>query len=770
MITSIIYLIFYIICGLKLSIMFFHNRGTCEKIWLGLIMGLLGMTWCPSLFAFITGRFGIFEHIAGCIFFLIIFILFYFFAAKKHISSLVQSHFTIGSALPLLAIFPIFLFGLFLFSTHVLQDKGGSLYVGQTTYGDLAMHLGFISGIATQGVFPPEYTIFPGHTINYPFLCEIPSASLYFMGTSLRLSYLIPAVYAFILVITGVYFFFRVWLKKPKRIILACFLFFFGGGLGFTYFLDGSNTSNLSTLLKDYYSTNISQLLNGYYTTPTNLPALGLRWVNPLVDMLIPQRATLFGWAFLFPCLKFLHEFTFEKESQSIYPLSVIAASLPLIHTHSFLALGVISAGYLIQDSILHFERRRFRMWLIYGFSVVIFSAPQLFGFAFKQAGESGMVKLHFNWANEQDSWIWFYLKNWGILFLSLIPGLILLSEKTRQILFAPILLWLISEIVVFQPNTYDNNKLIFVFFAYLCGLTAKLLSVGTNYLNIKIFKNRKFSFVYTRICFYISLFQLLFFIGISISGKSLNAHYLTLIFTSLLLLYFSIVNLIENRFKSSSLLLLIFALCETILIALVFVSQYDSLLLYIRGIDTLFIGGTILINTLFSAYLSFTSRNIDKKAGSYALCKFAGVCISIVLFLSGISTCWREAVSSYQAFSGNEVKCSEFIKNNTETNGVFLTTTDWHLNPVSVLSGRKIVCGPDLYLYYHGIDTSVRKNDVAQMFEHPEQCKELFSSYQVRYVYISGNERSSYSIDFNWYADNCLEIYNEDGILIYQL
>ena len=54
----------------------------------------------------------------------------------------------------------------------------------------------------------------------------------------------------------------------------------------------------------------------------------------------------------LYPVVYLLHGFTFEKRRENIIPLAVIGGLLPLIHTHSFLALGVISAVYCVSDLI----------------------------------------------------------------------------------------------------------------------------------------------------------------------------------------------------------------------------------------------------------------------------------------------------------------------------------------------------------------------------------------------------------------------------------
>ena len=49
---------------------------------------------------------------------------------------------------------------------------------------------------------------------------------------------------------------------------------------------------------------------------PTNYTAENIVWVNPIVDLLIPQRATLFGWCVLFPALYLVWRFCMEEETR----------------------------------------------------------------------------------------------------------------------------------------------------------------------------------------------------------------------------------------------------------------------------------------------------------------------------------------------------------------------------------------------------------------------------------------------------------------------
>ena len=777
MILSILYLLFYALSGALQGRYLFSSESFPRRLWLGLVVGLFGSIWLPSLFAFVLG-FGTLSHILGTV---VMAGLTALCLLQKRKAPAVNGK-GIRSLLPLLWLLPLFLIGVYLFSTHILEPKADGYYVGQTTYGDLAMHLGFISSLAEQCLFPPEYSIFPGHPVNYPFLCEVPSASLFQFGANLRWAYLLPAIYAYGLVILGVFFAFKSWLKREERARLATYLFFIGGGFGFIYFLDRLNgASTVGALIgENGYASNLSYLLNDFYVTPTNLPRIGLRWVNPIVDMLIPQRATLFGWAFLFPCLYLLIRFTFEKRKTALIPLILLAGGLPLIHTHSFLALGVISAVYCLQDLSYHFERKRLLQWAFYGCIVVLLAAPQLFRFAFQQASESGMVRLHFNWANEVDSFLWFYIKNLGWLFLLLPFALLLLSKRDRRIANGFLMLWLISEVVVFQPNIYDNNKLLFAWFFCLCALTAKLLGVLSHRLSVRLRcepQSRVGALSLLGLiasilgcCVYLTAFT-------HVMGNVVDIPAIG-IYTELFLLAFLIYLSVQiwkahasQEHDGWTLLLLVLSVGIALFLSyrLLGESSSRSLSIPLPLFALLGMVGLGIVFLFLSLYRPLRDSDVAKR-GMYASKVLLSFLLGCSLFLSGPLTILRECRSSYMMFSDKDIQAAAYIRRNTDAHGVFLTDYSWHLNAVSVLTGRSIVCGPDLFLYYHGIDTSERKEDIAAMFESPEENLDLFKKYDVSYVYIGSSERSNFDIDLEFFQKNGTVLYEQDGIWVYKL
>lgn len=789
MAISLIYMLIFVLCGLGISAIVFRAERIHIRLWLGLVLGLAMLTWFPSLFAFFLD-FRLLAHILAAALAILLTSTTFLYGKYRLKIKVWHSPKTFSCNFLIIAL-PVFAVGFSLLATHIIQPRAdGSLWVGQVTYGDLAMHLGFISSIATQGAFPPDYSIFPGHAVNYPFLCETSASSLHLLGADLRSAYLLTALYALLLVVLGVYLFFEQWLKRRERVALATLLFFFGGGFGFAYFFDLAKTgASLSAFLGGNNSTNLQYLLDGFYQTPTNLPTIGLRWVNPIVDMLVPQRATLFGWAFLFPCLYMLHGFTFEKKEHLVLPLGILAGSLPLIHTHSFLALGIVSAVYFVSELLFRFDKKRFVRWIIYAGVACALAAPQLFGFAFAQAHESGMVRLHLNWANSADSFLWFYIKNWGMIFLLMPFAVLLLSTKDRRIYSGPLLIWLICEFFVFQPNTYDNNKLLFIWFAYTCGLIAKLICVIRDRLRRRIARTESvqdqvFTLSTTATVLLTGIVLYLIFPS---RGKATLYWYVCC--TLLLLIAFVAYLILTSAwlYRSCKQCAIPFAVLGaftcfiggSVLHAIYKGYQNSGALIYADGLKKLIIFCIILLIGIILTVLYTHKKQIArKKRGARQRPRLAAIrlarslgtfVLAVILFISSALTIVREFRSEYQVYSATDVEVTEFIKENTEADAVFLANSYlWNL--VTPLTGRSIVTGTATFLYFHGIDNSQRENDVRLMYEYPSEHMNLFESYDVDYVMLSNAERYNYAADESYFRSNYEAVFENGSATIYKL
>lgn len=364
-----------------------------------------------------------------------------------------------------LCVLPALALGCVLLFTHTLSPGAdGSLYAGQSTYGDLPMHLAFINSIAANGVFPPRYTLVAGDLpMAYPFLCETPSSALLLLGLPLRAACLLPQFLAMASVFVGAYAFLRELLEHAAKAVLAFWLFFLGSGLGFFWFLGSWD--------------NFTRIFTAFYQTPTNDVTDNIVWVNPIVDLLVPQRATLFGWALLMPCLFLLARLLTRRERAAALPLGLLGGALPLIHTHSFLALAVLSAVLFVTVLARPAERPMARWWLRYGALAAALGLPQIFCFTLGASGAQHFVRLAFNWVNAgRDPYLWFYIKNIGVVYLLAPFAFFHARPDLRRFYVGGLALLALCEFIIFQPNAYDNNKLLFIWHLMGCMLAADLL------------------------------------------------------------------------------------------------------------------------------------------------------------------------------------------------------------------------------------------------------------------------------------------------------
>ena len=466
LLLALFILLVFCLSGTLISSLFFKHERELVKLILGVCIGLVLMMWLPVPFSIMFG-FTITSQILALSSVIALGILAFRHGGTFNLKSLASEKLAIITTLPLLIITT------YLFFTHILApNQFGGLNSGQSTFGDLPLHLALVTSISNQQTFPPYYSILANSIlVGYPFLCNSISATLYTFGVSLRLAFITPMIFALIPIFCGTFIFFEKWLHSQKKASVSTILFFIGGGFGFVYFVD------LLKLDPD----NFKSIFTGFYTTPTNFSEKNILWVNVIADLLIPQRATLFGLCILIPCIYILYSLVFENKTKYFLPLGLLVGSLPLIHTHSFLAIGIMSTVcflFCIYDYVKTKNFSLIKFMLFYASIALTLALPQLFIFTFNQAlGSDSFLRFHFNWVNDKDNYFWFYIKNLGLIYFLIIPAFFNASRDKQIFYMGGIAILIISEFIVFQPNKYDNNKLLLTWFFLSCGLVTDFLT-----------------------------------------------------------------------------------------------------------------------------------------------------------------------------------------------------------------------------------------------------------------------------------------------------
>ena len=635
--AAILYTCFFLIGGLFIVRCQLPRKSPLERAFLGLALGFLLEMQLPALFAHVQG-FTLQAHMDAALALFIIAA-----AAHRLRDDHAPARMTYADrkllAAMALVVLPLTALSAYLQHTHMLMPaEDGSYWCGQSTYGDLCMHLSFITSMRDMP-FPPSYNLLAGTDLNYPYLADSLSTTMMMLGMDVRTAVIVPGTLLMALTFAGYMLLARQVITggRHKAVAAAALLFFFNGGLGFIYDFDLAGRDNFEK---------IKEIFTGYYLTPANQPALNLRFSNVIADLLIPQRALMGGWAMGIPALLLLISSARERSMRETLILALWACCLPMVHTHTFLALGLFSGGFLLARLVIDRDDRRGVIIRagVYLALVLVLALPQVLGSAVKQTVEGGSLRFQFNWVNNSggrgmiDGYLWFWVKNVGLPFILMICAC--LEARRRgyaDIVCGMAAVYLVAETILFQPNEYDNNKLFYIWYIFAAMLAA----------------------------------------------------------------------------------------------------DYGSVIM----------------------------QRLAGLRGRYVLCAL----FMAVSMLSGGLSIAREVVSGYQLFSATAVEAGEWIDENTDRDAVFLTGQQ-HINPVCSLAGRQIICGSDLYVFFHGLDYRTQAADCQRFLEYPAENARVLDTYGVDYIYVSDYERAEFDVDLEYIDENYDLVFMNRDVRIYEV
>ena len=486
---SILYLVFFLAGGVTITRLLLPRVRAAVRTYIGLSLGVLLMMWLPMLWAYAV-RFSVLGHALAAGTLAALCGLSYALRDRREALTFDGREMQVVKTL-LFMVLPLAVLGGYLQYTHSIRlAADGSYHVGQSTYGDLSLHLAVCTSIVGAR-FPLHNSLMLGATMAYPYLSDSIASTMLLMGMPLNTAMAFTGTLMMTLTFTGYALLCLQLCRRKGAAVLAYLLLFVNGGLGFFYTIDATVEGYSVTGLWD----NLRTVMQGYYQTPTNQPdPHNLRWVNIICDMLVPQRGILGGWTMLMPCLNLLLPPLCRRREHGVRALVLLglfAGGLPLIHTHSYLALVLLSAGCCLYCVLTSRNRwRAFRPWLIYGAIAAALSLPQLVAFTFVQAtGSDHFLRFQFNWCNNRgnqglvDSYLWFYIKNVGLPYLLILLALLQRGQKgealpdairqNRLIASGAFVIYLVAEFILFQPNEYDNNKLLYVWFLLCLPMAA---------------------------------------------------------------------------------------------------------------------------------------------------------------------------------------------------------------------------------------------------------------------------------------------------------
>lgn len=406
------------------------------------------------------------------------------------------------------------------FGRAMFEMSDGIYTGGSQNLGDLPFHLGAIFGFTDGNNFPPQNPSWAGARFSYPFIADFLTACFVKLGADVKDAMFVQNVsWAFALFVILERFVVQLTGSKLAGRIAPALLFL-SGGLGFIWFF------------KDVWESG-----KGLYDLVWHLPrdySIGehFRWGNSMVALFITQRSLLLGMPITIFVLGHLWQ-TFgdaeiargrdgEKAEDagkaggrdagnktvpspaSLRPrvpasflVGLIAGTLPLIHLHSLAALFVVTAFLFV------LRPARWAEWVSFGVGVVVVAVPELVWSLSGTANEAAkFFEWHFGWDKRDDNFLWFWLKNTGIVIPAIVAGILIYRRTdggtggrrdaetkiaasrrpaiTLVLFYIPfIFLFVVSNVAKLAPWEWDNIKIIVYWYVGSLPLIALALAWG---------------------------------------------------------------------------------------------------------------------------------------------------------------------------------------------------------------------------------------------------------------------------------------------------
>lgn len=420
------------------------------------------------------------------------------------------------------------LYSAFFWSKALFFDKAGNLVAGHVNiWGDWAAHMTMGNAMAERGLFLSSSPLLIGQPFAYPFVSNMVSSILLKTGLPLITSYALPSFIFASLFVVALFWFYLVVFKSRGVAIIASCIFIFNGGTGFYYFVQ-------DVLKSDNPVATILSPAHEY----TRLDSQNIKWINVIDSMIIPQRAFTLGFPLALVALGLIYQSTFSIKAKQATHTKTIAAGLiigllPIIHTHSFLAVFIILTFWSITDLLFTWYKTkkantvllRTRYWAMLLIIVTTLALPLIKIFLSQNVSEA-FIQWYPGWLAKEFkmNWVVFWFKNWSITpFIALMSWAVLFdkNKKNKQwpYIFAPFFgIFIAANLWLFQPFSWDNTKLIVWSSLGFSGVVAHMLYQMWQY------STKKSTSIRIKSIIRITIFCLLF--SITASGL-LDAYYI---------------------------------------------------------------------------------------------------------------------------------------------------------------------------------------------------------------------------------------------------
>lgn len=383
---------------------------------------------------------------------------------------------------------------LYLISKTFIIDNENNIRTAFAGFGDIPLHLTQITKFAYGQLDNLSEPIYLGEKIKYPFVINLISGLLLRFTGALRFSVLLPVMFFAAGNILLLFLIYKKIMKSRIFAILALVLFLFGSGFGAYSYIKKAvgQHQSIRGLAQELTANNVS--VNNQLSA--KYPDQNIVYNAPIDLVFLHQRPFfmgLFGFLLTFLLLYYLVEKNLWK-----YALfaGLIYGSLPLVHTHSFVAVSILLATIWIV-SLIYKKKEVAKKIVIATIIGVIIALPQMYyllGTKNALGKTADFASFRVGWMIQPTigsvqfsdaatnitafslTYLKFTILNLGLFFpffLLIVAGLFFIkkfrhdeADKSSRFWFlvlavTSIILFLVVELIRFQPWDFDNNKLL---------------------------------------------------------------------------------------------------------------------------------------------------------------------------------------------------------------------------------------------------------------------------------------------------------------------
>jgi hypothetical protein len=361
------------------------------------------------------------------------------------------------TVLELIVVIPITLFVMWgAYSANMASGK----FTRGPAFADLPFHMNIISSFAHginynrtslfdvwscfQSDIPLAYPMFH----NFYIACLLTCNDISF-ATALQVT-AVPLAFAFVLLLYQTFWIFA---NDVVVAVISLPTWMTLGGLGWTMVFYPS-------FWRQSGNNWILRFSNSHHAT----------WMQPLVQILIPQRSALFSAPLCLGCLLCFIKGV-KKFERSFFVLAGFCTGfLPQVQVHSFVAVAQFAIGMCLT----HFPSKSqfwkvFWTWFGYGLLACTIGLPLTYPFWIRKS-ENSIYFVHYRplWADDVYGKLFFPLisvwwKSLGPFSLVMyLFGWVSATQRQLRIWGASMMVWFVTSFVRYQPWSMDNLKLLF--------------------------------------------------------------------------------------------------------------------------------------------------------------------------------------------------------------------------------------------------------------------------------------------------------------------